>query len=381
MKELISELFQEQFHSECRYFQAPGRINLIGEHTDYNDGFVLPASINRYVTMGISPSDSQLVQLYSKDYDESFKFQLNSIQTNIPHWAKYIYGVVKEIRKRGKKIPGFNAVFSSDIPIGAGLSSSAAIESAFAYALNTLFKLEFDVTELARIGQAAEHCFVGVKCGIMDQFASLLGKKDHVILLDCKNLEYQYIPYSIDGYSFLLVDSMVKHELASSEYNTRRQECETGLKWISRKYPSVISFRDITSSTLKESKEFLNPIVYNRCSHVVNENKRLHQAVDAIKSRDINSLGGLIYKTHESLQNEFEVSCKELDYIVDISREFKEVIGARMMGGGFGGCVLHLLPNSEVENYKDYVNVHYFEKYKIKPNIYQVSIDDGAKEI
>lgn len=377
----IRDIFYNNFGSSCRIFSAPGRINIIGEHTDYNNGFVLPAAIDKKVYLAIAPTDDWVITINSVDYSETVSFNLFASSITLPHWAIYPYGVVQEIKALGFTLSGFNAVVCGDIPTGAGLSSSAALESVFAVALNTLFKFNLDSMTLAKIGQKAEHNYAKVKCGIMDQFASLHGKIGQVIKLDCRSLDYEYFPLELGDYEFILVDTGVKHSLASSEYNLRRQQCDEGVKALQQINPAIKSLRDITPEDLIPIKEKVNEKVYLCCEYVAEENARVLDTCKALTNNQIEKVGELMYKSHAGLRDKFKVSCNELDLLVDTSTTIDGVIGSRMMGGGFGGCTINLVKKKQVGEFKAKIEIAYIQKYGKKPAFYEVNIDNGAGEI
>ncbi|MDD2294079.1 MAG: galactokinase [Bacteroidales bacterium] len=377
---LVKECFEKQFGTDrCAIFTAPGRINLIGEHTDYNNGFVLPASIDKCITVAIRTNQTTTVKVYSMDYDESVIFDING-EKPAQQWACYIYGVVQEMKKRRAPVGGFNAVFGGDIPLGAGMSSSAALESVFGLALNDKFELWFSRRDLAQIGQMTEHNYVGVRCGIMDQFASLCGQAGKVIKLDCQSLEYEYFPFNPEGIKLVLIDTMVKHSLASSEYNVRRSQCEAGVAVVASHKKKIESLRDITMPLLNKYKDEMDPVVYKRCAFVINENQRLIEGCAALDKGNYKLFGKKMYATHEGLSKEYEVSCKELDFIVKIAKTHKDVLGARMMGGGFGGCVLSMVEDKAYDSYIDDVKQQYKKEFNIDPRVIDVVISDGAKK-
>jgi galactokinase len=327
---------------------APGRINLIGEHTDYNLGFVLPAATNLGLEMHLTRSESPgECTLRSTLGDQRFQFNLQDLPSSGKGWETYILGVVQEIGKLRPGLQGFDCVISSNLPTGAGLSSSAALTCGLATGLNTLFDLELDQWEIIKLSQASENLYAGTRCGIMDPFASVMGRKDHFVFLDCRSLTYEYIPANLEGHELILLNSGVTHALAESGYNERRAACEQGVERLQRQFPKIQSLRDVTERHLVELKPGLPTAIERQCRYVLRENERVLQAVMALKNGDMPMLGNLLYTTHLGLQNEYQVSCKELDFLVDQSREHPEVAGARMMGGGFGGCSLTLIRKGE----------------------------------
>ncbi len=372
--------FETRFGKDYRLFSAPGRINVIGEHTDYNDGFVLPAAIDKKIYLAIHPTGGKLLHIVSVDFDDSVEVDVDGPQPELPHWALYPYGVIKELQVEGCNVGGFEAVFCGDIPTGAGLSSSAAIESAFAAALNELFAFRADKFTLAKIGQRAEHNFVGVRCGIMDQFASFFGKKDHVIRLDCRSLEHAHFPLALQDYKLILSDTRVKHSLASSAYNTRRQQCEDGVEVVRKKYPEVKSLRDASLGMLDEHKALLGEEAWMRCSYVVEENQRVLDTCEALLNGDIEKVGALMFLSHRGLRDKYEVSCKELDLLVETAENTEGIIGSRMMGGGFGGCTITLARISALNEFKQKASDAFFNAFGHHPLFYDVNTGDGAGE-
>lgn len=378
--ERIKKIFEEKFGNSFRSFRAPGRINLIGEHTDYNLGFVTPAAIDRYIHVAIKPNCKDEYRLYADDLKEEIKINQETNFNKLPLWAKYPLGVVNEMRKSGYEIPGFDAVYGGNIPNGSGLSSSAAIEMAFAVAFNNLFDLGLDQYTIAKIGQLAEHNTAGVKCGIMDQFASLFGRRDKLIHLDCKDYSFKYVPFENDGVKLILLDTQVKHSLASSEYNKRIEECTEGVNLLSNLYPEVKSLRDADLEMIKHLEGDLNPVVKKRCEYVIEENQRVLDTITALEKGNMKKVGDLLYDSHYGLSSKYEVSCKELDYLVEKAKTIKGVYGARMMGGGFGGCTINLVKADNLDFFKNSVSKSYFETFNIYPKIYELKITDGAHE-
>ena len=331
--------------------KSPGRINLIGEHTDYNLGFVLPAAIDKAAYVAVARREDQLIRLFAKDLGEEYQVDLNLLPTIPGHWSAYILGVVDQMRKMGKQLSGFDLVLTCDVPTGAGMSSSAAVECATAFALNALFDLQLERLDLVRMAQKAENEFVGVKCGIMDMFASVMGKDAQVIQLDCRDLSYQYFPLNLGGYKIVLFDTGVKHSLAGGEYNLRRQQCEQGVAVLKERFPEVNSLRDANLPMLDEQfRSAVSSTVYNRCLYVIEENIRLEQGCALLLQNNIKGFGDKMYGSHKGLSELYEVSCKELDFLVDLSKQEDAIAGARMMGGGFGGCTINLIELSAIES-------------------------------
>lgn len=344
----IDKKYRELFSEEPMLVRSPGRVNIIGEHTDYNEGFVLPAAIDKAIYVAVGKRTDDEIHLHSVDFKESYKVAISDLQPT-KTWATYILGVADQLIKRGHTIGGFSLVIDGDIPIGSGLSSSAAVECSTAFALNELFGLGIDKMEMVKIAQKAEHVYAGVMCGIMDQFASMFGKNDQLIKLDCRSLEYKYIPLKLDGYKLVLFNSNVKHSLASSEYNTRRQQCEQGIAWIKEQEPQVNSLRDATMQMLNNYVLPKDELIFRRCKFVVEEIQRVEDACAHLANGDIISLGKKMFETHEGLSKEYEVSCTELDYLVNAVKGNDAVLGARMMGGGFGGCSINIIKEEAIE--------------------------------
>lgn len=376
MEKQISEIFSKRFGGEGTFYASAGRINLIGEHTDYNGGFVFPGAIDRVIMAEIRANDTDKVRVFSIDIDDYAEFGLNEEDAPSQSWARYIFGVCRETLKRGGVVKGFDAVFAGNVPLGAGLSSSAALESCFAFALNDMFNgNSIDKFELARIGQSTEHNYCGVNCGIMDQFASVFGKKGQLMRLDCRSMEYEYFPFNPQDYELVLIDSVVKHELADSPYNKRRASCERVAKRL-----GIETLRDATMEMLNEVKSDITAEDYFRAKFVIEEKQRVLDVCDALNRGDYETVGRCMYATHAGLSKDYEVSCVELDYLNDIAKECG-VTGSRIMGGGFGGCTINLvkkdLRNSFVETAKKRFN----EKYGHEPKVYDVVISDGARKI
>lgn len=375
----IREKFEFLFQKEPIIILSPGRVNLIGEHTDYNDGFVLPAAIDKKVILALSANGTNQCNVYARAFDELISFPVENTRPT-QGWINYIMGVVFYLREKGYAIKGFDAVIDSDLPVGAGLSSSAAVEGATGFGLTKLFELKTDREELAKIGQLSEHHFVGVKCGIMDQFANLFGKKDQLIRLDCRDLSYTYFPFHFPEYKIVLCNSMVHHSLASSEYNVRRQQCEEGVAIIKKQFSEVKNLRDVNDQMLKKFNNSMNEKTYRRCHYVVSENNRLLNACELLEKNDLQGFGQLMYKTHEGLSKDYEVSCEELDFLVSLAKTREEVAGSRMMGGGFGGCTINIVKADKMNAFSDFIKEKYEEKYHKMPEIYVTSIEDGVME-
>jgi galactokinase len=374
----ITADFIARFNETPLVFRSPGRINILGEHTDYNEGFVLPAAIDKSIYIAITKRADTTIQLYSTDFNESFTADITNVKISGTQWANYILGVVDQLQKNGCEIKGFNLLIDGDIPIGAGLSSSAAVECAVAFALNDIFKLRLDKITMVKLAQKAEHVFAGVNCGIMDQFASMFGKKDHALKLDCRSLAYEYVPLQLAGYKIVLLNTNVKHNLASSEYNIRRQQCEAGVALIATFEPEVKSLRDVHMEMLNKYIGTTAPLLYKRCKYIVAENERLLGACENLKQGNSIALGKKMFETHEGLRNLYEVSCKELDLLVDIVKTNTAVAGARMMGGGFGGCTINLVQADAVENLIAVTGKAYTAATQLPLTAYVVAIEGGS---
>lgn len=362
--------------------ESPGRINLIGEHVDYNNGFVLPTAINKHISFSFKRnSDPKLCRVFSQNFNIGFSFKLNNVEKSDQQWENYILGVIYEINLLTNKLEGFDCNIDSNIPIGSGVSSSAALECGLAYGLNELFSLGLSKLSIVELSQRAEHNFVGTKCGIMDQFASVMSKKNHLILLDCKTLDFDYIPIQIEPYTMLLLNTNVSHELSTGEYNVRRNQCERGVAIISQVYPEVKSLRDVSLTMLLEFKNKVNNLVYNRCTYVVEENIRVINSVQALKNNDLKLLGNYLYETHDGLSKLYDVSCPELDFLVDYTKKNIAVHGARMMGGGFGGCTLNLIKKDIVEEFVTEISNAYHNKFGIALSAFEAVPDQGTHKI
>ena len=362
-------------------YASPGRINLIGEHTDYNGGFVFPGAIDKGMIAELKPNGTQTVRAYSIDLKDYVEFGLNEEDAPRTSWARYLFGVCREMIKRGVKVKGFNTAFSGNVPLGAGMSSSAALESTYAYALNDMFgDNQIDKFELAKVGQATEHNYTGVNCGIMDQFASVFGKKDNLIRLDCRSLEYQYFPFKPGGYRLVLIDSVVKHELASSAYNKRRQSCETVIAAIQKNHPHVEFLRDSNMDMLQEVAHSISQEDFMRAEYVIEEIQRVLDVCDALERNDYETVGQKMYETHYGLSKLYEVSCEELDFLNNCAKK-NQVTGSRIMGGGFGGCTINLVKNELYDTFINDAIESFKSKFNRIPKIYDVTISDGARKL
>ncbi|MGS2760753.1 galactokinase [Sinomicrobium sp. M5D2P9] len=376
----IRSLFTEKHNTTPVVVQSPGRINIIGEHTDYNDGFVLPGAIDRYIICAVAKNDStDKCSVYAADMEENCTFSLTDVKPSEKgSWKNYVLGVVAEIQKLGSKLTGFDIVFGGNIPNGSGLSSSAALENSIIYSLNELFGLQLSRKEMMLLSQKAEHNFVGVQCGIMDQFASMQGKEDHVLFLDCRTLDFTPVQIDFGDYELLLINSNVKHSLADSAYNDRRNACETGVKVLQEKFPEIKALRDATEKDLLQVKNLLPGYIYTQCLYVIQENNRVKQAIEAIEQNDIGKLGELLFASHNGLQHQYQVSCPELDFLVEKARETPGILGSRMMGGGFGGCTINIIRKGEADTFVESVRQEYTRTFGKEPDTYRVSLTDGT---
>jgi galactokinase len=379
--DLVAEKFRGLFQEQPLLIRSPGRVNLIGEHTDYNLGFVLPAAIDKAIYFAIAPRKDQICTLHAIDVDDDYYFSLDKLVRTERGWPNYLMGVVDQILKKGHHIGGFNCVFGGDIPIGAGLSSSAALEAGLAFALNRIFALGIDSLSLVKLAQKAENEFVGVQCGIMDQYANVFGMKNNVLRIDCRSLEHVYCPFDSQAVSIVLFDSGVFRSLASSEYNRRREECAEGVAVIQKHHPEVATLRDATPAMVEESAGSMTRTAYRRCKYVVEENERVLQASKYLEHGDLKAFGSLLRQTHEGLRDFYEVSCRELDFLVDIVRDNPRVYGSRLMGAGFGGCTINVVHNNGVDEICNKTAEKYKEEFNIELQTYVMSIGSGTSQV
>ncbi len=377
----LKKKFAALFNTEPLVFQSPGRVNIIGEHTDYNQGFVLPAAINKSSYVALSKRNDDNIVLYSALFDKQIECNLESIKPMQEGWPNYILGVVNELKKSTPKLTGFNLVLDGDVPIGAGLSSSASVECAVAFGLNKLFDLKLSQMDLAFIAQKAEHHFAGVMCGIMDQFASVFGKKDHALKLDCRSMEFEYIPIKMKGYKILLLNTNVEHALASTEYNIRRQQCEQGVNIIRAHHENIESLRDVTMEMLDKYLKDVDVEIYTKCKYVLEENDRLLSAVHALQNGDLVTLGKKMFASHDGLTEMYKVSCPELDYLVEYVRSNSAVAGARMMGGGFGGCTINLVKEESIDELLEGISSDYKKNMSRDLSFYIAETANGSSEV
>ena len=375
MKEQLLAKFRELYGEGASLFTSPGRINLIGEHTDYNGGFVFPGAVDKGIMAAIRPNGTERVRAWSLDMNEASEFGLGEVDKPAQSWARYIFGVCREVQKRGGRIGGFDTVFAGDVPLGAGMSSSAALESTYAFALNELLQRGIDKFELAKIGQATEHNYCGVNCGIMDQFASVFGKRGNLIRLDCRSLEYEYFPFDPKGYRLVLRDSRVKHEVVGAPYNDRRASCERVARVLGQEF-----LRGATMEQLDAVKGQISEEDYKRARYVIGEECRVLDVCDALGRGDYETVGRRMYETHWGMSKDYEVSCEELDFLVEVA-EACGVTGSRIMGGGFGGCTINLVKDERYDDFIAKAREQFAARYGHEPKVYDVVISDGSRRL
>jgi galactokinase len=372
--------FKEKFATQPNVYFSPGRINLIGEHIDYNDGYVMPAAISKGVYYAVAANGTSTLNFYAADFYESLSIAVNEIKKS-DNWKNYVLSVVNEFVLLGKPIAGFDCVFGGDIPRGSGMSSSAAVEGGLAFALNDIFNFGLNRVELALLSQRAEHNYPGVNCGIMDMYASINGKKDHVILLDCKNITHDYFPLKLDGYKIVLLNTKVHHTLASGEYNVRRQRCEEGMV-VLKKELNINSFREIkTVADVELHKDKMKPEVYNCCKFVVEEIARTQKAAALLQQNDLDAFGEIMYAGHEGLSKLYDVSCPQSDFLVRFAKYSGNVIGARQMGGGFGGCTINIIKDEAIAGFITAATAAYQKEFDIELEAYVMEISDGVGRV
>jgi galactokinase len=377
----IEREFSRLFSGRPLIVRSPGRVNIIGEHTDYNEGFVLPAAIDKAIYVGVSERADQEIHLYAIDFKESYSAALSALAPTEKGWPNYIMGVADQLQKSGYSLGGFNLVVDGDVPLGAGLSSSAALECATVLALNELFSLDIDRMAMVKMAQMAEHTFAGVKCGIMDQFASMFGRKNHVLRIDCRSLEYEYVPLKLEGYKILLLNTNVKHSLSSSEYNTRRSQCEQGVAWVKEHHPDVVALRDVSLDRLEKYVSPKDVLIYRRCKYIVEENRRLLEGCEDLRRGDLAALGKKMFQTHEGLSKDYEVSCPELDFLVNAVQNNPHVLGARMMGGGFGGCTINLVKEQAIDSLIELLSKTYKTATGLDLCAYVAQVESGSETV
>ena len=377
MESGIRHQFIQRYGSDCLLASAPGRVNLIGEHTDYNEGFVLPGAINRRIYVAMAKNNTNTMRVYASQYQEAHTLNLEDIKP-LSGWATYLLGMYYYLRQQGHPLSGMDLLVDGHVPLGAGMSSSAALCSAFGFGVNELFGLGLSRMNLALTGQRTEHHFAGVQCGIMDQFASLHGRKGQLMKLDCRSMDFEYIPFDFPRYSIVMLNTMVSHSLAATAYNQRRQECEAGVALLRQYYPSIHSLRDVTMSQLADKQQLFESSVFDRCSFVVEENARLLLGCALLTRGDLSSFGQLMYEGHWGLSNRYQVSCPQSDYLVDRAKLFVGAMGARQMGGGFGGCTINIVEAERVMEFIAFMQEGYQQAFQIAAEAYNMEIDEGA---
>jgi galactokinase len=380
-KAVLTQKFKTHFSGTPSTFAAPGRVNLIGEHTDYNDGYVFPMALNFYTHVAIAPRTDRNVQIWSENMHEVIMFSLDQNNGRRRHWSDYIAGIANELEKAGYVLPGADVYIESDVPVGSGLSSSAAIEMSTALAFLKLIGAEMPRAELARLGQRAENHFVGMNCGIMDQFISVHGEADHALLLDCRSLDYKQVPLPSRDARLVVCNTMVKHELGSSEYNKRRAECEEGVRLMAKSFPGITHLRDLSLKQFDSVQGQLPDIVRKRCRHVVSEDERVLSSLERLAADDLATFGILMNASHDSLRDDYEVSCDELDVMVDLARALPGCLGSRMTGGGFGGCTVNLVRLDYVPSFVEKITAQYKEQRGLDAKVYVTVPSRGAHEI
>ena len=381
MKSALIQSFRHHFEAEPLVVFAPGRINLIGEHTDYQEGFVFPAAISQGIWVAIAKNNLAICRAYSLDFDQEFSFELGSMSPKKGYWATYVMGVCTLLQQAGYPLGNFDLVVGGDIPTGAGVSSSAALSVAVGLGLSEVFSFQIPKKNLALYAQKAEHLFAGVNCGIMDPYASAFGVQNHALLLDCRTVTHQEIPISLGEYSLLLVNSKVSHALANSAYNQRRAACEESVVILQKSFPEIRTLRDLKERDLPSIKQLLPEELFPKAKHVITECARVQQAAEALQSGNLLMMGKLLLASHESLRDDFEVSCPELDFLAQQAESITGVLGARMMGGGFGGCLLTLLKTNEISNFKTIIQERYQAAFQLRPDFIEVSLGAGARKV
>ena len=381
MKSALIQSFRHHFEAEPLIVFAPGRINLIGEHTDYQEGFVFPAAISQGIWVAIAKNNIDVCRAYSLDFDQEFSFELGSMSPKKGHWATYLMGVCTLLQQAGYPLTNFDLVVGGDIPTGAGVSSSAALSVAVGMGISEVFSFNIPLKNLALYAQKAEHLFAGVNCGIMDPYASAFGVQNHALLLDCRSVTHQEIPVHLGEHSLLLVNSKVSHSLANSAYNQRRAACEESVVILKKSFPEIRTLRDLAESDLPKIKQLLPEALFPKAKHVVSECARVQQAGEALQSGNLLLMGKLLHASHESLRDDFEVSCSELDFLELQAKSIAGVLGARMMGGGFGGCLLTLLKTNEISNFKTTLQEQYQNAFQLTPDFIHVSLGAGARKV
>jgi galactokinase len=381
--QIVRKKFTEYYSEDPIMVRAPGRINLIGEHTDYNEGFVFPAAIGHEIAFAIGRSNHPTkCSLFSIDLNEKYDFSLDDFSPVLPNnWQNYILGVAAGIINSKRQIAGFNLVFSGNIPQGSGMSSSAALECGTCFGLNELFQLDIPKLEMVKISQEAEHEYAGVKCGIMDQFASMMGSKSQAFKLDCRDLSYEHFPINLEDHSLVLINSNVTHDLATSAYNVRREQCEEGVEVLKSEYPEISALRDATIEQLIFVKNEMKEVVFKRCKYIIEENQRVVDFSKALKSQDLTEAGEILKQAQLGMKVEYEITCPEIDLMAEFANAKDYVLGARMMGGGFGGCTLNLMVKGNEEEFIKDLNAVYFDSFKKEISPISIEIVDGVSRI
>ena len=376
---IIAEKFFKHFGTKPLLVVSPGRVNLIGEHTDYNEGFVLPGATDKVIVFAAVPRTDAVCHFVSRDFDQEFRCELDALHRSPLRWPDYLQGVVDQFLRAGHRIGGFNCVFGGNIPVGAGMSSSAAIEGGLAFAMNAMFGLSLDSLALVKMAQKAENEFVGVRCGIMDQFINIHGKEKKVLKLDCRSLAYEYFPFEREDLRIVVSDTLVRRELAGSEYNVRRRQCEEGVSLLSKYQPAIRSLRDVTQNLLREHQAELDPVIYRRCDYVVRENIRVEESCVDLLRGDFKSFGQRMYESHAGLRDDYEVSSAELNALVDAAAVVPGVLGSRMMGAGFGGCTISLVESAALPDFESQVGRAYEAATGKAPKIHVIKIEAGTR--
>ncbi|MGB4704851.1 MAG: galactokinase [Candidatus Saccharicenans sp.] len=377
----VKEIFEKKFQKNPLMIASPGRINLIGEHTDYNEGFVLPGATDLVIVFAVSAREDRRCRFYSVDFDREYITDLDHLVRSDQRWPDYLQGVLYAFLKEGYRINGVDLAFGGNIPIGGGMSSSAAVEGGLAFALNHLFDLKLDLLTLARLARRAENEFVGVRCGIMDMYANLHGQRGRVMKVDCRHLIHEYFPFNRPDLRVIVSDTGVRRELASSEYNVRRQQCEEGVSLLRKYYPEIKSLRDVTLEMLGEHRKEFHPVIWKRCAYVVRENHRVELACQDLLRQDFVSFGERMKESHAGLRYEYEVSSPELNLLVELALSLPGVYGSRMMGAGFGGCTISLVEAQVVEDFIRLVSAGYERRTGRQPAIHVVRVESGTRII
>ncbi len=381
MIEKIYQIFEKRFGKADIMVKSPGRVNLIGEHTDYNDGFVLPAAVDLATYFVCGHNNVDKYRFFSYNQNDYYETSVTDLQKSAKPWVNYLLGVIAQFVKTGAKVTGFDCVFGGNLPMGVGMSSSAALETGLAYAINQMESFGFTTFDLVKFSQTAEHEYADVQCGIMDQFAIMYGKKNQVIKLDCRSLNYEYYSFEKNDRLLVLVDTGVNHSLEDTKYNIRRQQCEAGVQLLQKYHPEIQALRDVSLPMLQEHLHIFDPVIYKRCRYVVEENIRVEKACKALSENEFITFGKLMYASHEGLKNQYEVSCPELDDLVKLAKKTDGVIGSRMMGGGFGGCTINVIKKSSYDHFEEIILKHYKTPKGLPPHIIKCNIEEGTRVV